>query len=117
MSVRNITPQILARAASAQDVAEMSAWKESDVLALAESALAAVVAEHASGTVCNRVIDALRAADGSPHYTAEHHDTQVAVYVLCLSSPASHAEPRIKPSRYSFNISLGICGCRCKKRR
>lgn len=91
MSVRNITPKILARAASAQDVAEMSAWKESDVLALAESALAAVVAEHASGTVCNRVIDALRAADGSPHYTAEHHDTQVAVYVLCLSSPASHA--------------------------
>ncbi len=91
MSVLKISPKVLARAASAADVAEMSAWKESDVLAIAESALAAFVAEASAATVCNCVIDSLRAADGSPHYTTELNGARVAVYVLMLSSPASSA--------------------------
>lgn len=101
MSVIKVSPKVLARAASVDDVAELSVWKESDVLAIAESALAAVVAEASSASVCNRVIDSLRAADGSPQYTTEVQGAQVAVYVLMVSSPASPASLTAKQQAWA----------------
>ena len=47
MSVFNVSPRILARASSVEDVAEMSAWKESDVFSIAEADLVELLAEVA----------------------------------------------------------------------
>ena len=71
MSVFNVSPRILARASSVEDVAEMSAWKESDVFSIAEADLVELLAEVAQESVHNRIIESMRAADGSPHFTIE----------------------------------------------
>lgn len=89
MSVFNVTPVILARASSVEDVAEMSAWKESDVFSIAEADLVALLAEVAQEPVHNRIIESMRVADGSPHFTIELKGKVVGAYVLCISSLAS----------------------------
>ena len=89
MSVFNVTPVILARASSVEDVAEMSAWKEPDIFSIAEADLAALLAELAQEPVHNRIIESMRAADGSPHFTIELKGKVVGAYVLCISSLAS----------------------------
>lgn len=91
MSPSNVSQRILARASSVDEVVEMSSWVEADLFAAAESALESQVQEAARGLVHNRIIEAMRAADGSPHFTAEVQQNVVAIYVLCVSSPASVA--------------------------
>lgn len=88
----DLKPCVLARAATVSDVAELNAWQDSDLMALAEADITAYVKQFCPGaTIRNRYIDSKRTADGSPHFTADDAQGSTALYVLCISSPDSVA--------------------------
>lgn len=91
MNAYNMSPSVLARATSSADVAELSEWKVPDLMAVAESGVESHLRAAFGASVRNRYIDAMRAADGSPHFTAELAGAPVAVYVLCVASVSSAA--------------------------
>lgn len=91
MNPRSFATHILARAKTPAAVAEMNGWREPDLFAVAESSLQSLLVSEFGGAWQNGVIDSLRLADGSPHFSAVLEGEQMAVYVLCLSSAESVA--------------------------
>ena len=89
MPQRRFSPFILARAKTPAAIAEMNGWRESDLFAAAESALQSLLEAEVGGSWENRVIEALRRADGSPHFVSTQEGEPVALYVLCISSSES----------------------------
>ena len=91
MNRNNMPPSVLARATNSADVAELSEWKVSDLMSVAESGVETHLHAAFGASLHNRYIDALRAADGSPHFTDKVGAASIAVYVLCVSSVSSTA--------------------------
>ena len=91
MTQRSFATQILARAKTPAAIAEMNGWREPDLFAAAESSLLSLVESVFGGTWQNGVIDSLRLADGSPHFSGMLDGEQTAVYILCISSAESAA--------------------------
>ena len=91
MNRNNMPPSVLVRATNSADVAELSEWKVSDLMSVAESGVETHLHAAFGASLHNRYIDALRAADGSPHFTDKVGAASIAVYVLCVSSVSSTA--------------------------
>ena len=86
MHNRKFTPQILARATGAADVAELCSWQLSDLFAAVEDRLLSLVGSLGFSSVRSELIESMRRGDGSPHICAEEDGSPVGVYVLCISS-------------------------------
>ena len=84
--------RVLARARNEASVAAMSTWGVAELFAALSTPLHGMLAEVArSGVWNNRFTDAVKYADGSPHFVYRAFGKETALYVVCISSPKSEA--------------------------